>query len=366
MEKTEKSPYILIVDDNPINLQFISNILDKNGYRVGIEESGMTALESVQTEQPDLILLDIIMPEMDGFETCEHLKKAPLAEQIPIIFLTAKKESEYIIKGFRCGAVDFLTKPFNTEELLMRIGTHLRLKFSEETVVQQRNELNELVHILSHDLTNHIVSMIAGLKIIKRKPERFDHFYDSIYTSGSHGLDLIKLVRTLRAISDGKVDLTLSNLNLSEAFKNSCDSLSQQLEQKKIQLLIDVDEEIQVIAERCSLISSVFNNLLSNAIKFSYPGSAIVIQAEEQEEEVVITIKDSGIGIPKDLLENIFKMDKPTTRFGTEGEEGTGFGMPLVKKFITIYGGRIEIFSEEKTELSNTHGTEVKITLKRA
>lgn len=364
MDKRKRTPYILVVDDNPQNLQFLGEVLSSKNYRIGIAQNGVKALESVQFDQPDLILLDVMMPKMDGFETCKRLKQNPSTKQIPVVFLTAKVEHEDVVKGFELGAVDYITKPFNPTELLVRIGTHLKLKFSEETILSQRDELNEMLHILSHDLSNHIGSIVTGLELGIKRPERLEKLAHSMKNCGLQALELINLVRTLRAISAKKEKLILKTIFLKQAFQKSFSILEGQFQKKGIELRMIIDEEIEVIAEQSSLINSVINNLFTNAIKFSYPKSEIVVTARQQENEVFISIKDSGIGIPKDLLENIFSKCKVTARFGTDGEKGTGFGMPLVQKFIKIYGGQIKIISEEETENSTTHGTDVQITLK--
>jgi DNA-binding response OmpR family regulator len=123
-----KKPLIMVVDDNPSNIQVLGSILDKNGYEPSVFLNGMDALDSLNDEFPDLILLDIMMPEMDGFEMCEKLKNDMATRDIPIIFITAKTEPEDIVKGFECGAADYVAKPFNTMELLARVKTHVEMK----------------------------------------------------------------------------------------------------------------------------------------------------------------------------------------------------------------------------------------------
>ncbi len=124
----DKKPLILIADDNSENLQFLGNLLIKNGYDTGVAQDGLVALEFVENEKPDLVLLDIMMPKMDGYKVCEKLKAGKVTKHIPVIFLTAKTEIEDISKGFEVGGVDYLTKPFNTIELLARVKTHIEIK----------------------------------------------------------------------------------------------------------------------------------------------------------------------------------------------------------------------------------------------
>lgn len=364
-----KNAMIMIVDDNPKNLQLVGEILNKEGYRVCLVPSGAQALKAAQVVSPDLILLDIMMPEMSGFETCQKLKELTVTSEIPIVFLTAKAETDDLVKGFELGAVDYITKPFNSHELLARVQTHLQLKFALKTVETQRNELEELTHILCHDLSNPLQAIVSGIQIAKtgsRGAKRFqtEEYQDLLLDAALHGVNVIELVRVLRSMESEKSGLMLSPVKLKEALSESIQTLGHRFSEKKIQPIVDVTKEIHFLAEKISFVNSVINNLLTNAIKFSFPDSKVIISAEAEKEKVTVTIRDFGIGMPGDLLEKLFSADREKKRFGTTGESGTGFGMLLVKKFISIYGGEIAVSSKEKSASPDDHGTEVKLTLK--
>ena len=168
---TSQSITILIVDDTPKNIQVIGNILEEKGYKINIALNGLQAIKTAEEIKPDLILLDIIMPKMDGFETCARLKTLDSTKDIPVIFLSAKAESEDIIKGFQTGGVDYITKPFNREELLARIGTHLELQENRKIIETISNERKELLHVLCHDLAVPFLSLKSLLKVEKDAPE---------------------------------------------------------------------------------------------------------------------------------------------------------------------------------------------------
>ena len=144
MDDTNKKFNILIVDDASKNIQVVANILKQEGYQMAFARNGKTALSRAETMPFDLILLDIMMPEMDGYEACERLKKNPETKDIPVIFLTAKTDKESVLKGFGLGAVDYVTKPFNAAELLARVKTHLELKLAKEDLRNSRDQLQEL------------------------------------------------------------------------------------------------------------------------------------------------------------------------------------------------------------------------------
>lgn len=362
----EIESHILIVDDNPQNLQVLGQFLKKNDFNVAAATDGQTALDMIANRKPDLILLDIMMPNMDGFETCKIIKQDPGTKDIPVIFLTAKIETEDIVKGFETGASDYVTKPFNTFELLARINTHLELKKSRDIIMKQTREQKELLHILCHDLVNPFNSIISISSIYKsfKDPEKMDEMIFYLLQSANNGIEVIDLVREMRALEEKQLEIT--GCNLKTALNESMFMLNSKFSEKNIncELFIDDNEDYNVYAEKTSLINSVINNLLTNAIKFSYPDSKIIIRIQKESNNIILTIKDFGIGIPQRILDEIFDISKSTNRTGTNGERGTGFGMPLVKKFIKAYGGKLDISSIEKQEGSNNHGTEIQITLK--
>ncbi|MCP4111115.1 MAG: hybrid sensor histidine kinase/response regulator [Desulfobacteraceae bacterium] len=352
---------ILIVDDTPKNIQVLGTILKQEGYQINVARSGIQALEMVDKLPPDLILLDVMMPEMDGFETCKRLKSSSLSEDIPIIFLTARTETEDIIKGFELGAIDYITKPFNATELLVRVRTHLDLKYSNDMIEKVSNERKELLHVLCHDLANPFVSII-GLAEIITSYSKYEELKDYIVSAATNGLDLIGLVRDMRVLEEHNLKLEL--FNLSEAIAESYSLLSSIFSQKNIKMVTNTDNTLNIWAERVSFINSVLNNILTNAVKFSYPGSEIQINSVKTGKGAELGIRDFGIGMPPELLRDIFDVKKTTSRPGTNEEIGTGFGMPLVKKFTDAYNGSIEVFSKEKNESPDDHGTEIKLILK--
>lgn len=377
---------ILIVDDQPANLHLLREILAKEGYQVRPAKEGAHALKAAKAQIPDLILLDIEMPEMNGFEVCQELKKDPGLTEIPVIFVSAKYDIEDKTYAFSLGAVDYITKPFQPKEVLARVKTHLSIKTlreklkkqnleltkevqerkkAEKTLEERNAEQKQMLHILCHDLANPFVNIISILNLCEEDPAFFENVKDNLKISTQNGLDLIALVRELRAIEEGKIKIDLKSHSLYELITESLNILSKKIEDKKIKIQVSANKSITVMVERVSFVNSVLNNLITNAVKFSDVGSSIQIQAEEKKDNILLKVIDQGIGIPEELLKNIFDMTKTTNRKGTEGETGTGFGMPLIKKFIEIYGGEIEIDSQPQTIESGNQGTTVSLLLKK-
>jgi len=357
---SEEKPFILIVDDVPKNLQVLGSILREEGYFFTPATSGKQALKIIEKRLPDLILLDIMMPETDGYEVCRILKKNPATKDIPIIFLTAKTDTEDIIKGFELGGVDYIIKPFNPTELLARINTHLE-------ILKVSNDRKELLHVLCHDLANVFSPIISALNII-HDYDTFQILKKDMETAALNGMRIIELVRTIRALEDKKIKLKLEDVELKETVETSELMLKKKLDEKNIKLVKNVDGRLRVYAEFTSLTNSVINNLLTNAIKFSYPDSKIIIEATQSDDKVILSIQDFGIGMSEQMQRDIFDMKKTTSRIGTRGETGTGFGMPLVNKFVKAYGGSIEISSKREkdapTDNKTDHGTEIRLILK--
>ncbi len=357
--KEQTPASILMVDDVPKNIQLLASILSQEGYSIFASTNGKQALESVESSPPDLILLDVNMPEMDGYETCRRLKASPQFKDIPIIFLTAKTETEDIVKGFELGAVDYVIKPFNAAELLSRVRTHLEMKHNREIIQNQSHQRKELIHVLCHDLLNPICSLEGFLELIYMDNSKLLEFKDYLFISLQNCKNIIDLVRNYKSLEENKSNLVLENCNLKELLNESLVLLRSKIIDKSLEVVLDIDPQLNVQIERTSFINSVLNNILSNAIKFSYQGSRIDISASQENSTVTIILRDYGLGMSKKLVHDIFDLNKKTNRQGTNGEQGTGFGMPLVKKYMSAFGGSIDIKSKEKDESDLDHGTSV-------
>lgn len=359
----EEKYSILIVDDVPKNIQLLAQVLDDAGYAVKAAMNGKEALAAVEKAVPDLILLDVMMPEMDGYETCNRLKEEKGLIEVPIIFLTAKNETEDVVKGFDLGAVDYVTKPFNAAELLSRVKTHVELKKARATIDQISEERKELIHVLCHDMANPIGFVLSVIDMAKEDPSFYEDMKDNIEKSMTNSLEMIGLVRNLMAIEGGKHDLDISPFELDGLISESVDILNIKLKEKNISIEREIPKGLEVRVERTSFVNSVLNNIITNAVKFSENGAKLSISAAKEGDEVRLRVRDYGIGMPESILNNLFDIKKKTSRKGTAGETGTGFGMPLMKKFVHIYGGELNVMSAEKKD-SDDHGTTVELLLK--
>ncbi len=362
MENPDQLPLILAVDDTEENLDILVELLGES-YNVSVAIDGPSALELIEEELPDLVLLDIMMPGMDGYEVCRKLKENADTALVPVIFLTAKNEPEDIVKGFETGAVDYVPKPFNAVELLARVKTQLEIKHNRDLITKKSIEQKELLHILCHDLANPFNSMLGVMDVVREDPDSFSEYADLLGKSVSNGLEVIELVRGMRAVEEKPLEL--SEVNLSEGIEDSLAILKSRFDEKDIVIDVEVAADIVVRAERTSMVNSVLNNVLTNAAKFSKEGAPIDILATVDSERVALSITDHGVGMPSSLVNDLFDVSKATSRPGTNGEKGTGFGMPLIRKFMDAYGGTIMVESKDIVTHPEDHGTKVTLTFRK-
>lgn len=348
---------VLIVDDVVDNIRVIGRLLKNKGIQVAPATSGEQALGLALAKKPDLILLDVQMPEMDGFEVCRRLKADPITQDIPVIFLTARSESEDIMTGFMLGAIDYITKPFNSDEVMIRIKNHLELKKSRDIIQSQNCNLNELnatkdkfFSIIAHDLKNPISNFRDITKVLVENQDSFSKSEISEYLSmlnnsadSLFGLleNLLEWSRSQRGIIKYEpVHLDFTYL------ANNVISLSLPLAQaKKIELYSTVPEHFIIDAD-VNMINTVLRNLVSNAIKFTDENGRIEISATDHEHYSEFSVSDSGVGISQENLKKLFHIAENFSTLGTSNEKGTGIGLILCKEFVDKHGGRIWAESE--------------------
>lgn len=349
---------ILVVDDVSENIKILGSILSSKGYRVSAAINGEQALKAATNVQPDLILLDIQMPGMDGYEVCKKLKENEYTRNIPVFFLTARNETEDIIHGFEIGAVDYITKPFKSAELIMRISNHIQLKKAKEEIDLKNKELQKLnvskdrfFSIIAHDLKNPLSAIMGFSEIIKRDVELGD--WDNIKSHVEYLTEAINieysLLENLLEWSRAQLGHLVINkklLNLKQIAANVAQIFATSAQQKNIILHNNVFKEVTVFADE-NTINTVIRNLVSNAIKFTPTGGQVIISAAvDNDNTTLISITDTGVGIDPATISLLFKIEEHFTTCGTSEEKGTGLGLILCKEFVELNGGRIWVESE--------------------
>jgi signal transduction histidine kinase len=365
---TLQSFTIFIVDDIPANLGVLDEFLTQQGFEVLMASDGESAVNKIEKAQPHLILLDVLMPNgIDGFETCQRLKANLQTKEIPIIFMTALTDIVDKVKGFKLGAVDYITKPFQQEEVLARIKTHLRiyqlqqqshtqneeLRFANAKLARAARMKDEFLANMSHELRTPLVAILGisealleeiygEINIAQQKSVR------TIQESGKHLLSLINEILDLAKIESGKLKLEKTKVSVTEV-SQTCLRLIKELAQKKrIKIKTIFDQDVITLNADERYLKHILINLLNNAVKFT-PEKGIVtlaITGDVKEKLVQISISDTGIGIAQEDKEKLFEpfiqLDAQLNRH----HEGTGLGLSLVYRLTEMHGGSVTVESE--------------------
>ena len=367
-EEADRKSLILIVDDVPKNLQVLAAILYKEGYEIAMADRGKSALELMENVMPDLILLDIMMPEMDGFEVCKRIKQNPKHQDIPIIFLTARHETETIVKGFESGAADYLTKPFNALELISRVKTHLQLKQRTTMLVELNATLEEKVRertkqlesayeklakldnaksyflgLLSHEL-NTPLNEIKGFSIILNNiVEDADakEFVGYIRESSERLIkfaDMSLLITSLKANKYQKQNL---EMDVHYLLDESVFNFNEFATEKNIIIEKEYCDCNSMIFADTTLIKTAFDTVINNAIKYSPKDKKIQIKTINEGDYLKIDFIDQGPGFTDKSLENIFELFNTTELLNHK--EGLGLGLATTKFIVDYHSGKITV-----------------------
>ncbi len=359
---------IYILDDSSSTRNIAKYSLEQN-LPCSVEQFAdlPTLLGKIPQLTPDLILLEDNSENDSGIIACETLKKAPISKNIPVFFLSAKKDPTKRVAALKAGGIDFLLKPFYPEELVTRVRIHIQMHRLRLENIAQIAEQKALLRVLCHDLVNPIFAAhsLLDLKQSLGKPVD-DSTLKSVIGCCQSALDIVTHVREEHSLVKTNKQFKSETVDLAEAFEEASSTLSERLSKKNLELKIDSEDDLQLEIKRVVLVHNILNNLLTNAIKFSHEGSSIEITANKDSttEFCIIEVRDYGIGMPPGILKNVFRDTAKTSRKGTGNEAGTGFGMPLVKRYVEKSGGAISINSVEASEgtSSTEQGTTVKLT----
>lgn len=357
----KKSDYsVLIIDDVDTNVLLLKLLISKAGYKILTATNGQEAIKLVEENNPDLILLDIMMPIMDGHEVAKKLKEMPDKANIPIIFLSALSSTEDIVKGFKLGAADYITKPFNKEELLTRINHQVDLIHAKKTIVQQTIELkktiqgrDKLYSVIAHDLRSPIASirmvmevLINGIPKEALEPEMYDLLImANRLTDDSFNL-LDNLLKWTKSQTGRLNTVFQDDVHIMDLITGVVDVMRGVAKLKNITINLH-GTTARTARLDIDMIKAALRNIMSNAIKFSYDNSTVDVSVKEEESRVIIEVKDQGAGINKEKQKLLFKTDTHFTSFGTGNEEGSGLGLLLCNEFVKRNGGTLWFTSEE-------------------
>lgn len=358
-KEKQEIPLVLIVDDVPKNIQLLGNILNNEGYDIIIAENGKEALERISDVLPDIILLDIMMPEMDGYETCKRLKENDRTRDIPVIFLTAKTEMEDIVKGFNAGSVDYVTKPFNSTELMARVKTHITLKKlfdKEKEYVKELKELNKLKNkllgIAAHDIRSPIATMQMNIEFLLNilmenlTEEQIDILQDTQYLV-NYMNRLLSDILDITVIEAGKLTLDMQKQDYMDFLTYNIKMNRILSDKKNIKINFIYENNLPEILFDRDKMTQVMNNLISNAVKFSNRNTTITIEVKMKDNYILTEVIDQGQGIPAAELSKLFREFQRVSVKPTGNETSTGLGLAIIKKIVEWHKGIIGVESEK-------------------
>lgn len=350
---------LLVVDDVQTNVLLLKALLGKEGYGILVANNGQQALEVIRNENPDLILLDVMMPGMDGFEVAERLKSEEFRCEIPIIFLTALDDTQSIVNGFKLGVGDFISKPFRKEELMVRIKHQLSLVAARRIIEEKNEELRKTIagrdkmySVIAHDLRSPMASMKMLLNTIMMSVEKDKidpDIFDMLEMSNKTSEEVFSLLDNLLKWTKsqlGKLTVIPQKLDISGLADGVVEVMNSVAEVKHIKL-IRTDHESFFVYVDIEMIKSILRNLISNAVKFSNPDSEIKVGIKAEDGKVIVSVTDSGKGIKKEDQHKLLKDSTHFTTYGTNSEEGSGLGLLLCRDFARKNGGELWFESEE-------------------
>lgn len=355
--KINRSDYkILIVDDVTSNVLLLKILLTNEKFQICTASNGHQCVEVARSEHPDLILLDVMMPELNGFDTAVILKKDPLTADIPIIFLTALNSPSDLVHGFQVGAHDFLTKPFNKEELIMRVMHQISLVAAKRYIIEQNEKLKRIISnrdkmysVIAHDLRSPMASirMVLNVCVNVVTPdmvgEEIFGLLDKANRESEETHDLLDNLLKWTKSQTGRLEVAYQNLELDDIVPGVVDIFTMIAEMKKIKLqYIPSEEHLKVRADN-DMMKTVVRNFISNAIKFTPEGKGIEVYYKKSGEFAKISVRDHGVGIAPERIDTLFH--KGETTYGTGGEEGSGLGLQLCADFARKNGGDVMVES---------------------
>ena len=388
-----RRPTILIVDDTPANLGVLVDTLEDHGISVAVAQDGPEGIERARRIQPDLILLDVRMPGMDGFAACRKLKMAEPTRDIPVVFMTALSESEDKITGFRVGAVDYVTKPFQMDEVLARIDTHLSLREMQKQVAAQNLQLREEIAVreqaeqalrrqahelaaardvaeaatrakseflanMSHEIRTPMNSILGMTGLLLKTPLEWSQrkFAQAVQESGRSLLTIINDILDISKLEAGKVEIETIDFDLADIFEGAMVLLASKAGEKGIELAILIEPAVRgAFRGDPTRIRQILLNLVGNGIKFTEQGSVSVVASLARPAgaagpgtpaRVRFEVRDTGIGMPEGVLGHLFQKFSQADNSITRRYGGTGLGLAISKQLCELLGGDIGVSSQ--------------------
>jgi signal transduction histidine kinase len=363
---TDKAHRVLVVDDEELNVRFLSTFLRRKGYAVESADRGLVALRMIESQMPDIILLDAMMPEMDGFEVCRRLRENPKTRLLPVIMVTALHSVEDEVKALDSGADDFLPKPINNLELIARLRSQLRIKSLHDELAEHKVQLEEknkkleelqglrdsLTQMVVHDLKNPLTGIMGCTELLASSMDGMSDKHRAIVRKiEESSMTMLKMITDMLDISrmeENKVQLRKEHFYISELFDANMNELSPMMAKNNIRACVEIEERMPPMEADKDLIHRVVANLLHNAVKHSMKNGRVWLRASYDPSipGAQISVKDEGEGVPAEYREKIFEKfaQADLKKLGLKTDRG--LGLTFCKLAVEAHGGRIWVDSE--------------------
>jgi len=345
---------ILVVDDTPENLQLLSEMLKTWGYKARPVTSGTLALQAARSKRPDIILLDIHMPEMDGYQLCGHLKADDELKEIPVLFISALNETADKVKAFECGGADYVTKPFQADEIHARIKAHLELHQQRSRLQESYDKLRELeslrdslVHMVIHDMNSPITVILGILEMLSNSSgghldEAKRGLAEMAHSSTQKLADMVSQLLAVSRLEAGEMHLDKTQCNLAQTIQTAVQPLT--VVSGKRTITVNAQPDIHTLCDK-NIVQRIIVNLVGNALKFIPEDGEVKITLSTSNGEARVSVADNGPGIPKEFQQRIFE------KFGQvdskqNKQHGTGLGLAFCRLAVEAHGGKIGVESE--------------------
>ncbi len=342
------SAHILIVDDQPINTAALKKILSQiEGIKFSEAVNAEQALEAIKSDIPDIILLDVLMPGMDGFELCVKIKKDPAAASIPVIFITSLNDAESIERAFDSGGIDYISKPFNPREVKSRVRAHLGVKLSSDRIAALSAWKDRLLTILSHDMRGPVGNLSVYTQMLETElgevSPYFSDRFKRIKNSISSVTDLMENLIQWSVTHREGASVQAEKFNLKSLIEGCLSAYGVYAADKNIGLKSDFTDNIEITADR-RLIEIIVRNFIRNAIKFTASGS-VCVKASLDGNLITISVEDTGTGMDSEAVSRIIEGRAVYSTTGTMKEKGSGVGLMICKDLAAVCGGKISVKS---------------------
>jgi signal transduction histidine kinase len=340
---------LLIVDDEELNREGLARRLRRHGYEVTAASSGREALELLGEHRFDLVLLDIMMPGMNGLEVLKFLRGIDSLIDLPVVMVTARGDSSDVVEALELGANDYLTKPLDFPVVLARVRTQLALRQAREALRDADRRKDEFLAMLAHELRNPLAPLRNTLQVLRLQHSgdaEIEQLAGVMDRQVNHLVRLVDDLLDLSRISRGKIELRNEPVDLVPVLERCLERVRPQLEERQHILALSLPEQPLPLEADPARLEQVFTNLLSNAAKYTPLHGHIGLSARREADEALVRVKDNGIGIRPEMLGEVFEMFQQADRIPGRVSEGLGVGLALVRRLVEMHGGTVAAFSD--------------------